>query len=78
MRPPICAVCKTKFSPDAGALVSFATDPADDEWYERAKQPGFVGHPPHKEWFCKDHKDAALALKALTRRAAVAKLGSGA
>lgn len=33
-------------------FVSRATDLA---WRERAKRPGFVGHPPDTDWFCADH-----------------------
>ena len=74
MRPPICAICHDRFSPDEGGLVSYERDPADAGWYERAKTPGFVGHPPHQEWFCGRHIEAARALSGMTRRGALAKL----
>jgi hypothetical protein len=65
MRPPLCAVCDERFSPfgdsEAG-LVSFARDPADAEWYRRAEEPGFTGHPPHQEWFCARHAPLARGL----------------
>ncbi|MEN9799747.1 MAG: hypothetical protein RL653_3444 [Pseudomonadota bacterium] len=76
MRPPECAVCDKRFDPfgSEGELVSFEKDPADAEWYQRAKQPGFVGHPPHEDWFCAAHAPAARALEKLSRREALTKL----
>ncbi len=77
MRPPQCALCDQHFDPfgDAGArLVSFARDSADAAWYRRAEQPGFVGHPPHQDWFCDVHADAAAALAHETRRGAMIEL----
>ena len=79
MRPPECAVCDERFDPfgSGGGLVSFARDPADADWYVRAKQPGFVGHPPHEEWFCEKHVAAARAVAQLTRREAMRSLRQG-
>jgi hypothetical protein len=75
MRPPICNVCGTKFTPDSdGSLVSFARDPADDAWYENAKHPGFVGHPPHKAWLCSTHETQARSLTNLTLSEAMKRL----
>lgn len=63
MRPPDCARCDARFEPgDGGGLVSFARDPADADWYKRAEQPGFIGHPPHQAWFCSEHRPAAATL----------------
>ncbi len=66
-------MCGERFDPfgGEGGSVSFAKDPADADWYVRAKQPGFVGHPPHEEWFCGRHAPAARALAHLTRREAL-------
>jgi hypothetical protein len=76
MRPPDCALCDKRFDPfgSEGELVSFAKDPADADWYARAKQPGFVGHPPHEDWFCAEHAPAARALAHLPLREAMGKL----
>jgi hypothetical protein len=77
MRPPLCALCDQRFAPsdDSGAgLVSFARDPSDEAWYRRAEAPGFVGHPPHQEWFCATHAPLARGLSHLTRRQALADL----
>lgn len=73
MRPPDCAICDERLDPfeGPGGLVSFARDPADADWYARQKRPGFVGHPPHEEWFCGAHIEIALAHTGLTRRAAM-------
>lgn len=46
--------------------MTFARSPADDAWYERAKAPGFAGHPPNVEWFCEAHRPAARALSERT------------
>ncbi|MCB9739824.1 MAG: hypothetical protein H6747_11190 [Deltaproteobacteria bacterium] len=63
MRPPCCEVCDERFDPrEGGALVDFARDPARADWYRRAEDPLFVGHPPHQGWFCATHLDAARAL----------------
>ncbi len=63
MRPPDCELCDARFDPgDGGGLVSFARDPAHADWYIRAEQPGFIGHPPHQAWFCAAHRPAATTL----------------
>jgi hypothetical protein len=76
MRPPFCAVCDEPVDPfgERGGLVSFARDPQDADWYERAKKPGFVGHPPHQEWFCDRHGEPARRLQNHRRTAALATL----
>jgi hypothetical protein len=73
MRPPECAICDERFDPfgGPGGLVAFARDPDDADWYARAKRPGFVGHPPHEDWFCGVHAELARAQAGLTRRAAM-------
>jgi len=78
MRPPVCALCRRRFGPDEGGLVSFARDPADADWYRRAEAPGFTGHPPHQEWFCGAHVTNARDVSELTRSAALARLKSDA
>lgn len=75
MRPPICAVCHARFGPDDGGLVSFALDDDARAFHAKKKAtPGFVGHPPEKEWFCAAHVDAARQLSHLTRAEALTKL----
>lgn len=59
MRPPICEVCNERFDPKEGALVTCVADESSFAFAERAKQPGFVGHPPNKGWFCADHEARA-------------------
>ena len=74
MRPPICAMCHDRFH-EGGGLVTFALDDAARAFaHRRAEQPGFVGHPPHKEWFCATHIEAARSLSELTRSEAVKKM----
>lgn len=83
MRPPICAVCHARFGPDddgdgAGGLVSFALDDAARAFHaKKAATPGFVGHPPEKEWFCATHIAAARQLSHLTRSDALQQLRAG-
>ncbi|MDX1419975.1 MAG: hypothetical protein R3181_08415 [Rubricoccaceae bacterium] len=52
MRPPVCAVCRDRFSPSEGGLVRFAD-------HEPLDHPG---HPTGLEWFCGRHLAAAEAL----------------
>ncbi|MDP2345769.1 MAG: hypothetical protein Q8O67_32800 [Deltaproteobacteria bacterium] len=74
MRPPICAICHVRFH-EEGGLVSFALDDAARAFAaRRASKPGFVGHPPQKEWFCAAHIEAARALTHLTRGDALTQL----
>lgn len=65
MRPPICAVCERAVDDDGG-LVQFVSRATDLAWRERAKQPGFVGHPPDTDWFCADHIELARQMAATT------------
>lgn len=77
MRPPICEYCDNDFRHNVegeGGLVYFAKDEKDADWYRRAEQPGFVGHPPHLGWFCAAHYPAAKALSHLTFRQALTQL----
>jgi uncharacterized protein YcbX len=79
VKPPICAVCHVRFDPSSGGgLVSFRKSSADKGWYERAKKPGFVGHPPHQAWFCATHRAAAEALSSRTRASALASIAESA
>jgi hypothetical protein len=79
VKPPICSVCRVRFDPvTGGGLVHFRKSPADKGWYERAKKPGFVGHPPHIAWFCAEHKAAAEALSSKTRAEALGELNKSA
>lgn len=55
MRPPICFICGTRFSPrEGGGTVRF-TD------YEPLPE-GMTGHPEGLEWFCEEHHKEALEL----------------
>ena len=76
MRPPICEICGEDIDDDIGGLVSFAMSDSDEAWHERADdEPGFVGHPPELEWFCKDHIARAQELSHLTRAEAMRTMG---
>lgn len=65
MRPPICDICDNgDFCKNSQVdLIYFAKTDADEEWYELAQKPGFVGHPPNAKWICGDHMQQALELK---------------
>lgn len=68
VRPPCCELCDERFDPgEGGGLVDFVRDPARADWYRRAEDPRFVGHPPHQGWFCATHLAAARALADQTR-----------
>jgi hypothetical protein len=70
MRPPTCRICGRQFDPDGGgALLTFRR--ADDH---RESPAGQTDHPPHQEWFCADHVDAAREYTYLTREEALARL----
>jgi len=74
MRPPLCAVCERDVKSQDG-LVRFVSRATDLDWRERARQPGFVGHPPDTDWFCAVHLSPARALaQAHTIDAALATL----
>lgn len=74
MRPPYCKICRKRFPPKEGGLVSFQLSENDKIKTEKFKQPGFVGHPPGREWFCGAHFDFAKAYSHLTLREAVLKI----
>ena len=64
MRPPECVMCGAC---DEGIrLLGFAMDAEAADWYKRAEEPGFVGHPPDQEWFCSVHAEKASTLTMLT------------
>ncbi|TXT59144.1 MAG: hypothetical protein BAJALOKI3v1_1120009 [Promethearchaeota archaeon] len=68
MRPPICAICGKRGSglDDEIKLVSFAMRKGDKKFAKKLEDPGFVGHPPWKEWFCEKHYEEAQKLSDLT------------
>lgn len=76
MRPPQCSVCKAKIirEIEKGGLVSFKLSDKDKQFNERFKQPGFVGHPRGKYWFCKDHLVDAKSLASLSAKEAIHQL----
>lgn len=52
MKPPICALCRKRFSPSSGgSTVSFKD--------YTSLPDGIVGHPKGLAWFCSDHIDLA-------------------
>ena len=68
MKPPMCALCKAKFSPskEGGGTVRFADyQPLPDR---------MVGHPKGLVWFCGRHIKQAKALKHLNHSEAMAQL----
>lgn len=65
MKPPICEVCTTRFSPKAGALVSCVGDGTSAAWDQRQAEGSFPGHPPNKGWFCSSHLVEAKKLSVL-------------
>ena len=67
MRPPICAICRERFDPEEGGLVSFALGGSDDAWQKRMEARGAKGHPPWREWFCGLHVAAARERTHLSR-----------
>jgi hypothetical protein len=75
MIPPICEICYRKFNPDKeGDLVYFKKTKKGEEFEEKAKEEGFVGHPPDATWFCGDHLEEAKKLTHLTIDEAVGML----
>jgi len=69
----MCAICDEDFDPSSGGgTVTFAERDSDREWYKRMDEPGYVGHPPNVEWFCKKHHAAALECADLPRHEAMA------
>lgn len=55
-------------------MVRFSLSEADKAYNERFKQPGFVGHPRGKVWFCKEHIESARAVSNLTAKQAISQL----
>lgn len=76
MRPPRCVVCKKGFRgrPEEGGLLSFKLSEKDKSYNERFKQPGFVGHPRGKDWFCGKHYEKAKTYRHLTLSEAIQQL----
>lgn len=75
MKPPVCAICGKRGSPyDEIKLVSFALREGDKKFAKKLEDPGFVGHPPWKDWFCEKHFKEAQKLSDLTIDKALKKL----
>lgn len=80
MKPPICRLCGRDFDPtEEGGAVSF--EPGRDPWWEgrvdaeeveRSGPP--TGHPPHVDWFCGEHLEAAEAQSHLQKGEALDRL----
>lgn len=60
---------------DKGGLISFALTESDKKWKKKAEQPGFIGHPPWKEWFCEVHYEIAKKYSHLTLPEAMGEIG---
>ena len=68
MKPPICIICDTRFTPsDEGDVIYFKKTKWDIEWEEEMERKGSVGHPPYAEWFCEKHFKAAKELEEYLR-----------
>lgn len=74
MMPPECEICHERFFGAEGGLIYFARDARAQEWHDRQKEEGFVGHPPEAVWFCGTHYPAAQELEHLTRSEAMSQL----
>ncbi len=70
MKPPICTLCGKRLTAKEGGLVYFQKVKEDIAWDRKAKDQGFVGHPPYCDWFCGRHFDQAKELQHLTRQQA--------
>lgn len=73
MRPPICSICRARFSPSGtkGGLVFFKESEEDKARNKRMKENRMVGHPAGREWFCELHIEKAKSLKHLTLKEAI-------
>ena len=73
MKPPMCNLCKRKFSPSkeegGGGTVRFAD-------YKPLPR-GMVGHPYGLAWFCGEHIKAAKVVKKLDYKDAMQQLRQG-
>lgn len=66
MRPPICAICKERFSPPReGGKIYFKLTEDQKAHNEKLKAPGVVGHPGGLEWFCNTHYGKAKEFRHL-------------
>lgn len=75
MKPPICEFCDDDFrSDDTGGLLYFTRDAHAQEWHDRQREEGFVGHPPEAAWFCGVHYPAAEKLTHLSLSEAMQEL----
>lgn len=73
MRPPICCICRARFSPSKteGGLVYFKLSEADEKFNNRMKEKRMVGHPAGRDWFCELHIEKAKTFKHLTLKEAL-------
>jgi len=73
MRPPICAICRKRFSPSQteGGLVYFKLTEEEEASNNRMKERRMIGHPKGREWFCEEHRSLAEAHKHLTQKEAI-------
>lgn len=74
MRPPICAICKKRFSPRSAApsgLVYFKLSEEDKARNDYMKEKRIKGHPRGREWFCEKHYSTAKEFNKLTLQEAL-------
>ncbi len=74
MRPPICAICRKRFSPrkaNGSGLVYFKLSEEEKARNDRMKEKRMKGHPSGREWFCEEHYSIAQKYNHLTRGEAI-------
>ena len=72
MRPPICAICRKRFSPRTeGESISFPLTEEEQKQKKFMKINRRIGHPPGLEWFCNKHLTVAKKYKHLHRKEAL-------
>jgi len=69
MKPPICAICNSRFF-EGGGLIYFKEDQEDKKFNKRFEREGFVGHPSNAFWFCATHYAKAKEVSHLTKKEA--------
>lgn len=67
MKPPLCSICRKKFSPSksGGSGVYFKLTKEQQAEKDRMKERRMIGHPPGYHWFCENHIEKARKYKHL-------------
>lgn len=67
MRPPICDICKKRFSPSSkkSGLIQFLLTDEEKEKMQQRKAKRIIGHPIGRKWFCEIHYPVAVNFKHL-------------